>query len=430
MIKKLIILILSAVIAAVCVMIFNTDHEKERASQKLSEQEKRLWNQTIRVYLQKDLQSGTDFYDAGHLLMVPLHYAYSSSDEKLMNEFEEHFRRFQSAAHEELDIRTESKRLSALQYYYLISQYIVLADKSGSDQEHIDDLANYLLDEMEKLWLETPAWQWGRTSFEGGMRQRVLWKLENKKTDREYYRAFVDEELFAFAIAADLSRHFDNNPVLKDILRINYRVFQQEGRFDRNGRWVFQPGIWSDHPDYLYAGYTKKTHINQIKPIEGIAADSSHFHRFPLWITNFIKAYPKGSEQRQLFLNIRQGLEKQFFDKVLVAPDRQRPYYKLNNFMDGRNGLYRWNYPTIRNNGYGPYELSGTFMMGWWTFLGSDRIKEVYSDVTKQFPLPREAVDLYTGPAATKASSSFAAAANSYDNGFKEILALLASKVR
>ncbi|MFL0362258.1 hypothetical protein ACH0BF_04465 [Pseudobacillus sp. 179-B 2D1 NHS] len=428
--KKLIVFILLVTFAVTCITIFTNRHEDEDVNRKLNEKEQSLWNSTIRVYLQKDLQSGRDFYDAGHLLMVPLHYAYSSSNEELTSDFKEYFQHFNPAEHKELNIHAEGERLSTLQYYYLISQYIVLAENKGADKQHINDLADYLLSEIQQLWLEVPAWQWGEKDFRGGMRQRVLWKLENEKVDRHYYRAFVDEEFFTFAIAADLSRHFQNDPVLKDILKINYQVFQQESHFYADGRWLFQPGVWSDHPDYLYAGYHNKKNIQAAKPVEGIAADSSHFHRFPLWITSFIKAYPKGSSQRELFLNVRQGLEKQFFDKVLVDPDDKKPYYKLNNFMDGRNGLYRWNYATTRNNGYGPYELSGTFTMGWWVFLGSDRIKYVYADLAKQFPLPYEAVDLYSGPAKTKANHFSAAASNTYNNGLKEILAVLASKMK
>lgn len=48
--------------------------------------------------------------------------------------------------------------------------------------------------------------------------------------------------------------------------------------------------------------------------------------------------------------------------------------------MDGSNGvLYRWNYSSLgEGKEYGPYELSGTFTIGWWTFLGTDRVKEIY----------------------------------------------------
>ncbi|KAB7707393.1 hypothetical protein F9802_06475 [Bacillus aerolatus] len=433
MMKKLIILILlsSVIVTCVtCVTIFNKNNDNQKYSLKLNNREKKLWNDTIRAYLQEELKSERDFYDAGHFLMVPLHYAYQSSDKKIINDFEEHFDRFAVNGNEEVDVNIENKRLSTLHYYYLISRYILLADSRSTDKDHVNYLANYLLSEIERLWIEIPAWQWEREDFQGGMRQRVLWKLENKNVDNSYYRAFVDEEFFTFAIAADLSNYFSDEPILNDILRISYLVFQKESKFDKEGRWLFQPGVWSDHPDYLYAGYGNKKDISEIKTIKNIAADSSHSHRFPLWIESFIGAYPKESEQRELFLKIHRGLEKQFFDKVLIAPDNTTPYYKLNNFMDGYNGVYRWDYATIQNNGYGPYELSGTFTIGWWTFLGSDRIKHVYSDLAKQFPLSEEAVDLYSGPSTTRNSKSFSAVSDSYNNGYKEILAILASKIR
>lgn len=396
-----------------------------------SSNEKELWDHTIDDYLKSDLWIKRDIYDASQVLMVPLHYAFQSGDRELIADFQEHFDRFIRDGINTINITEDSNRLNALMYYYLLSEYIVLAkSKSVREDENIHFLANYLLEEISELWSEIPAWQWGREPFDGGMRERILWKLDNKEVDYSYYRSIIDEELYLMAIASDLKSYFDDDEeVLDDIQGVNYLIFKTESYFDDKGKWLFQRGVWSEHPDYAYVGYESKNIINGKKTIATISADSSHFHRFPLWIESFINSYPKETEERNYFIKIKKGLEKQFFEKVLIRPDEKTPFYRLTNFMDGTNGLYRWDYSTIKDNGYGPYELSGTFTLGWWTFLGSERIKEVYLELSQQYPLSEEAIDLYVGPNTSRERNSYVTEPDSYDNGFKKLLAMLASKI-
>ena len=399
---------------------------------KVSLKESELWNSTIKNYLKDDLWVERDRYDASHVLMVPLHYAFQSGDQKLISDFETHFDNFIKYGTETIDITKESDRLSVLSYYYLLSEYIVLAksDESKVMKFNVDYLAKFLLKEIERIWHDYPAWQWGRDPFIGGMKEKLIWKLDNKKVGYSYYRAVIDEELFVMAIASDLSRYFINQPVINDIKQVTYRTFKNESNFDKMGRWLFQIGVWSDHVDYAYVGYDNKNEISDIKRISNISTDSSHFHRFPLGIKSFINSYPKDSTERNYFIKINKGLEKQLFDKVLVEPNKETSFYKMNNFMDGRNGLYRWNYSTVMGDGYGPYELSGTFSLGWWTFLGSERIKRVYLKLAQQYPLSQETIDIYVGPNTSRERNPYVNDPDSYRNGIKEILAILASKLK
>ena len=67
--------------------------------------------------------------------------------------------------------------------------------------------------------------------------------------------------------------------------------------------------------------------------------------------------------------------------------------------MNGRNGIYRWSYHSLgHDQGYGPYELSGTLILGWWPFLPGPRIRQLYRDLAAEFPLPDAVLDLYAGP--------------------------------
>ncbi|RDU34741.1 hypothetical protein DRW41_21845 [Neobacillus piezotolerans] len=391
-----------------------------------------LWKVTVKDYLKDDLWLERDIYDSGHFLMVPLHYAYQNEDPKLMRDFEKHFGNFTKSGIETLDINEDGNRLATLQYYYLLSRYIVLAESSNSpviNESNVDYLANFLLSEIKNIW-ETPAWQWGRKPFKNGMEERLLWKIENTEVKPSYYRAIIDEELFTMAIAADLKQYFKNEPTLEEISSVTYRVFKNESHFDAEGRWLFQVGVWTDHPDYVFAGYEDKNKVSEEKKkVMDIVQDSSHSHRFPLWINSFAQSFGNQTNEKLFFEKVLSGLEKQFFDKVLVPPTNETPYYRLTNYMNGHNGMFRWKYNTTGNDGYGPYELSGTFTIGWWTFLGSERIKSVYADLADQFPLSQEAVNLYVGPNTTRERNPHIADPSSYYNGYKKLLSLLASGI-
>lgn len=96
--------------------------------------------------------------------------------------------------------------------------------------------------------------------------------------------------------------------------------------------------------------------------------------------------------------------------------------------MNGMNGVYR--YSTAANvgegKGYGPYELSGTFLIGWWSFLGDPEIDKAYGEIAKSFPLPEKVMMTYQGPVyeapPRKAKSWF-------ENGMAELFTSLGSKM-
>ena len=71
------------------------------------------------------------------------------------------------------------------------------------------------------------------------------------------------------------------------------------------------------------------------------------------------------------------------------------------------------------NEGYGPYELSGTMMIGWWTFLDTIRIRAVYQDTSERFPLSPNVIDTYWW--------HMDDVPHWYLNGFYELIARLAA---
>lgn len=364
----------------------------------------RLWSANIDPPLWTKIQSSDQAYNIGQEFIVPLHAAFRFRDDAWERTFSGHFSRLVSDPSV-----LPSVVLSRLEYLYLASQFVVLARQNDRQDLIAPGLPEMLFAEISKYWRTEPAWQWGQSPLRGGIRERILWKLSHRKAEKSYYRAMVDDDLFLLAMAADLKAYRGTpeqvqkwSPTLDEILAIAFKVYSEEGVSQPGGGWLFQPGVWADHPEYQYVGNLAIHPGMSPAPVRGIAADSSHSMRFAAWLTSFVQAYPPDSDAHRFYSGLREGLEKQFFEKVLIQPSGERPCYLLNNFMDGSNGVYRWNYSSVGSgNGYGPYGLSGSLLLGWWSLLDTQRIREVYAVSAKTFPWPHECLDLYLAPTTT-----------------------------
>lgn len=388
-----------------------------------------LWDETVGLHLQDELWTEQNIYDAGHYLMIPLHAAFIMNNNEWQQQFAYQFAYFMDNQDHIAEVR-----LDQLHYYYLISRFIVLANESGQSDMIPEGLPDYLYNRIINIWNHEPAWQWDQSDFPN-MKERLLWKLNTQRPDKSYYRAIIDEELFTFAIAADLSHYYqdkdiDKRSILADILDIAYQVFTKEVIPTENGGWLFQPGVWSEHPDYAYVGNAQKAPNLPSKTINNIAMDTSHSHRFPLWLKSLAEAYTPGSNEHNYYNKLREGLTIQFTDIVLLAPSGEIPFYRTTNFLDGNNGVYRWNYSTQGpNNGYGPYELSGTMLLGWWTFLPGDFLNTIYNDISRQFPLSDDAIQLYVGPGTSRERHHLIEGSAPYVNGYLELISILAENI-
>jgi len=362
-----------------------------------------LWSTIVEPILLQSIKSGEQGQNFGTTMMVPLQAAFRLRDVQWEQDFADHFSRmvanFASLPDEDL---------GRLQYLYVASQFMVLAKHNGQLSLIPRTLPGTLYTDLWKVWTHKPAWQFegAGPAFPGGVRERVLWRLDHRRVAKSYFRSINDVDLFVFAIAADLKGFItapaevkEWSPTLDDILNIAHRTFAQEGVAQPDGGWLFQPGVWTDHPEYQYAGNREIRPGMKPVPVAGMSQDSSHSLRFPLWLTSLMQAYPPGSEDYRFYQGLRSSLERQFFNKVLVRPSADFPCYRMNNFMSGINGVYRWSYPGLgQGSGYGPYGLSSSLLVGWWVFLDTDRIREVYRDVAAGFPWPKECVEVYLGP--------------------------------
>ncbi len=402
------------------------------AIEPLSVKEQTLWKKTVSLYLKDALWLEDEAYDASHTLMVPMHVAFMLNDTVRIKEFDEHIKCFidvykQSEFDEQINI--VEGRLNKLQYFYLLSEYIKLSAVHNRNSASTQLLSSIIYNYIDRIWLQENAWQWGKKEGFRNMKERLLWKISQQNTNPTYLKAIIDEELFVFGIAADLKTYYgiqNKDALLNDILNVAYTVFQREGEFDSSGRWLMQRGVWAEHRDYLYASYLKASPGLERFMVKGISSDTSHSHRLPL-LLNSLRDAADQVHHKIFYSDILKGLNKQFFDIVVKKPSLFSPYYRTTNYMDGRNGLYRYGYKTMPM-GMGPYELSGTITLGWWGFLHSTESKAMYKYMSAH-KLTGKAVKLYVGANTTRRRNPLVTWPDFFYNGFAELIAHCASRL-
>ena len=161
---------------------------------------------------------------------------------------------------------------------------------------------------------------------------------------------------------------------------------------------------------------------------ENTTWDTSHFARIPVFLQIIKRANIEDTEKVRYYDRLINGLREQFIENVLIEPDKETPYYRTTNYMDGRNGLYRYNYITQKDTAYLPYQLSATLTLGWWSFLGGE-MNVVYENIYKTFPLEEKAIETYVGPNTTRERNKYVEWPAYFENGFAELNCLLASKL-
>lgn len=203
-----------------------------------------------------------------------------------------------------------------------------------------------------------------------------------------YAGCYTDIDGFVLAIGADLRAYrkaarLPDFPVYKEMATAAY-LMHKKAVVPRGNGWVFQPGGYARYPDFAFAGWDGRGRPPESAIVEDIAWDVSHFMRWALWLTNFEQAEVL-PQRRQFYRTLRRGLANQLVDVVLIPPSRSFRTYRLNNFMDGRNGWFRWDRKTGR--GVAPYEMTGSFILGWWSFLDDPRVTQAYRQMAATFPL-------------------------------------------
>ena len=389
-----------------------------------------LFKSTMSTYLTQDSWTNTLAYNAGQFLMVPLQAAFLLDQKDWQQEFENHFKRLVAVPHDQV----AKTALYATQYLYLPSRFLALSARTGRKSDINEKLTAYVTDEVVDRWTNKPAPTWDNSKFKG-LRERIQHKMMLANPPKSYYKAIIDEENFVFAEAADLlyveRKTGIRNPghdVLNEIVQTALTIYKDRSEFTKDGGWLFDVGAWTDHPDMAYVGNTELAPGLSPKLVRNVTLDTSHFHRFPLLCTSLREAFEPGSSDYKFMDKICAGLAKQFSSKVLIKPDSSFEGYRTTNFVDGWNGVYRYGLKNSagKDTSLGPYQLSGTFLMGWWSFLSDPTINAAYEKISKSFPLPESVLQTYMGPGYTdppRKSKTW------YENGMAELYASLGAKM-
>lgn len=291
-------------------------------------------------------------------------------------------------------------RLCQLQFCYLVSQCLKNLcrthesrwEKMNPLERHFaQDAFKFLLEDIViPYWIEVEAWSWGKAF--PNMRERVLARINafsNPEPGRpSYWAALTDEDLFLCAIASDLryTIRISESPempfavsvsaeeALSEIRELTLKAIRQ--RLEPGDGFLYQVGIWADHPDCRYAGCEGNEYPSKQCPREHVAEDSSHSHRWPWWLESFRDAWAPDHENHKFYELLLKRLANQFTQKVAVYPNEGSPL--LNNYMDGGNGWYRVGY-LGRNWASGPFTLSHTAAYGSWYILAK------YDEKVKKF---------------------------------------------
>jgi len=385
-----------------------------------------LWEQNVEGLLLESLWLQRDKYDSSSILMMPMIWVFKTEDVNKIKEISEFFSQVNTYYHETL---TES-RISNTQFQYFISQYLILKYKYNG----LNDTELELLDKVQQwtvsFWND-PAWLWGREPFDS-MNERINWKLAELNPEHSYDRAIFDEELFLLATAANLQQ-IDSITLTEkqeysfsQIKEIIWLMLSQEIKLSldtsSSNHFNFQKGVWTEYRDYAYAGQSEIIDGMSKAKIHDIATDSSHMHRWPVWLKSFKQMFLHDENKLQLIMKLEMALALQFNNYVYVKSDNIFPAPRMNNFFDGRNGVYRYLYETQGDSGYGPYQLSGTLAVGWYgALLSADSFAKDILKMLNQGQLPAHVISTYVGPNTTRDKHPLFKWPDYFNNGLAEL---------
>jgi len=395
--------------------------------------DRELWGRTARVLLEAPLWQPRDAYDAGHFLYVPLCAAFELNEPAWQRDFQEHFVRFLAASSQ-----LPAEEHLFLGYGFLSVRYCTYAAASAQRAAIPPGLPQYWLSRLVELWLRDPAWQWRRDPF-AGFRERLDWKLSRQAPLFSFEQAILDDDLWVFGMAAELSQldrlgysfglTAKQRATLVEILDYAARVFRECVVGTPDGRWLFQPGVWRDAAAQAQAGFHETFSGMPERLREDVAWDSSHSYRFPVVLASLEAAAERVGQPAQAatYRALRNGLARQFQERVLVRPTADFPVWRMANYMDGWNGVYQWE-PSLRV-GYGPFQLSGSLAVGLWSALRTEPMREVFANLARNFPLPERVLDTYHGPVTQRERHPLLSGRGSWKAGHYELIARLAARL-
>lgn len=395
----------------------------------LTAEQQKIYAHCIGTLLEEDLWTPRDMYDTCHYLMLPMYYAFYSGNDDTVRSFGAFFARFvEDVSGPSVRQFQDGSTLHKLHFFYLSTQFMNLCHVNGYG-ELIPSALPEMAQNFAADYLLNQKANW---DIENTVLQHIENVLAGKQYTRRYYRALTDLDLFPLAILCDLNcfhtlREELYDPVLDTAAELAWKIFSSPllNKETEKGGWLYQPGVMYDHPDYAYAGNASVRPGMKPKLREDVAADSSHSLRFPLWLRSFLSAQTNGDRQALFFLRQKQ-LANQMVNYVLQKVDGQ---WLCTTFMDGTNGVYRYEYGK-KGVGLAGYDLSGTFLIGWWSLLGDERITARYQDILKTFPMKGAPSNPYFDHATVREQNPFFDMDTAFDSGMFECMTACAAKLR
>ena len=274
--------------------------------------------------------------------------------------------------------------------------------------------------QVETVFSEWPS-NW---KSEPTRREHFYQVLAGKQYPYSYYSIIDDVDMYILAILCDLGVYRQKTgteltAVETEAAEIAYKLLASPllNEETENGGWVFQRGVWWDHPNFAYASYQAILPDMEPKPRRDVTWDSSHFTRMAACIISWRNAQP--SQERYALIEKRRAqLAAQFASEICK---KVNGYWLATTFIDGTNGVYR------KNSGY---ENSAHILIGWWSLLGDVRIRQIYTEILKEFPLEaKRDTNPYFDFATIRDQNPFYDADTGYDLGMYQCMVMCASKL-
>lgn len=389
-----------------------------------------MYEKYISVLLKEKLYKSRDAYDSCHYLMIPMYYAFQSGNDSYVEMYKKYMESLAELSWREKREFESMSEIDRNQHLYFVSEYLCLCAEYG--YEIPDNLFQFVYDEMEQ-WVHSYTGCWSSTEQYDNMWEVFDGLLTGVGygAGKSYDNVFTDYDLFPLAILCDLKFVLEEKDVkgydgsnLEKAKKYANQMMESEVTWFEDGTWLFQVGVWSDYKDYIYAGLEDPEALQEGKEykVETISSDSNHFMRMCLFLRSFRRAQSEEKYQ-QYYTELLEGLGKTFVVNVLVLPDQENEYYRLKNYMDGTNGLFRYGYHKDET-GYGPYQQSSEFLLGWWAFCGNEDIRQTYAYTAGKFPLSKEGKVIYTDPVTVREQNEIFLMEN-----YEQFLCYLASKL-
>ena len=201
--------------------------------------------------------------------------------------------------------------------------------------------------------------------------------------------AITNKDLLILMAACDLlqpAKIFDHpTVVLSDMCSQGKRLIKIGMSNPGPRPWTWQPGKMSDQHDFKYAGNAEIAPNLKEKKVSNISYDSAHF--YSMWPLIFLSARDSSSARDHIFFqNAIEGLIRNLIENV-VDYDKAECVVRYRNYIDGTNGVFRWNYDNRgKNFGHSAYSLSYTPFFSSLALLDDERIAKQYQTISACYP--------------------------------------------